>query len=172
MKKSSKKLNMTKNLSNKLNLSVKVFIMMLLIFLIASGSFFIHYGTKMKNRQKIIYEDDNQAGQFMMILGMMGLLANIGASIMLGYYWDSGIFTIVDKMIQIIFILFTLASNVILIIYGLKIYENLISDDNYKLEKYIVILGALCVICGSIGFIYFSGLLKIFSGSRKKKGIY
>jgi Co/Zn/Cd efflux system component len=153
--------------SNKSNIMVKVVINMLLLFLIASGSVFIHYGNKIKDKQ--INEDDNKAGQFMMVLGIIGLLANFVASVMLGYYWDSELFTTLEKMLQIITILFTLASNVILIIYGFKIEKNNITTDDYKAGEFIVTLGALSVVSGSIGFLYFSGLFTMVMSSKKKK---
>ena len=119
----------------------------LLLFLIASGGVFIHYGGRIKDNK--INTDDKKAGQFMIALGGMGLLANMIISILLGYKWKKS--NISEKLLQIIVILFTLASNVISIIYGLKINNNNITDDDMHIGEYIITLGSLCVILGTIG---------------------
>ena len=150
-----------------------IFIFILLIFLISSGAVFIHYGNKVKNGN--ISNDDKQAGQFILSFGVLGLIANIISSIMLGYYFkdlkDHKYFSYIA--IYIIAILFTTACNVILIIYGLKMHQNniLINTpncqrdkcvDDYKLSNFIIMLGSICIIfgCLSIFFLVYQKIYK------------
>jgi hypothetical protein len=150
-----------------------MFIFILLIFLIASGAVFIHYGNKVKNGN--ISNDDKQAGQFILSFGVLGLIANIISSIMLGYYLnylkDEQQFIYIA--IYIIAILFTTACNVILIIYGLKMHQNNICIntpncqrdncvDDYKLSNFVIMLGSICIIfgCLSISFLVYQKIYK------------
>jgi Co/Zn/Cd efflux system component len=156
---------MIKDITHKANIFIKVVINILLLFLIASGGVFIHYGNKIKDKQ--ITKDDDKAGQFMMVLGVMGLFVNVVTSILLGYYWNEN--SMLERILQIVSILFTLASNVMLIVYGLKIYKNDITEDDYKAGEFIITLGSISVIGGSIAFIYFSGLFNMVTSLVNKK---
>jgi hypothetical protein len=156
---------MFNNTTHKANPFIKFVINILLLFLIASGGVFIHYGNKIKDKQ--INKDDDKAGQFMIVLGAMGLFVNVATSILLGFNWN--VISMLERMLQIVCILFTLASNVMLIVYGLKIYKNNITVDDYKAGEFIVTLGSISVIGGSIAFIYFSGLFNMVTSLVTKK---
>ena len=106
-------------LDDKINTIGLLVIVIILLFLFASGAVFIHYGNKIKDGK--ITSDDKKAGEFILAFGVIGLFFNIISSIMLGYYWDSLLAeqNYIYIVLYIIATLFTGASNVILIIYKL-----------------------------------------------------
>jgi hypothetical protein len=140
-----------------IGLIVKIFI---LVFLFASGAVFIHYGNKIKDGK--ITSDDKKAGEFILAFGVIGLFFNIISSIMLGYYWDSLLAeqNYIYIVLYIIATLFTGASNVILIIYGLKMHQTNICTnvqctatrclDDFQIAKFIVALGSICIIFSTL----------------------
>jgi hypothetical protein len=144
-----------------IGLIVKIFI---LLFLFASGAVFIHYGNKIKNGE--ISKDDKQAGEFILSFGSIGLIANAISLFMLGYNWNK----IMESkkyhyiMFIIIAILFTIASNIILIIYGLKMHQNNICTDidcpysncinDFEIAKYIVAFGSICIIFSFVAILF------------------
>jgi hypothetical protein len=144
----------------KLKTIALIVIIFILILLFASGAVFIHYGNKIKDGK--ISKDDKQAGEFILSFGIIGLIANIISSIMLGYHWKK--LTDLYITLYISAILFSVASNVILIIYGLKMHQNNICTDincpysycidDFKIAKYIVAFGSICII--------FSALVMLF----------
>jgi hypothetical protein len=153
-----------------------IFIFVLLLFLIASGGVLIHYGNKIKNGE--ISNADREAGQFILSCGAIGLFINIISSIIYGYNisTDKAKNNQILYAIYIITIFFTAASNVILIIYGLKIYQNNICIntpncqrtnciDDYEIAKFIITLGSIYVVFGSLSMFYF--IYKLISKNKK-----
>lgn len=152
-------------LNDSTNIFINIVINILILFFIATGGVFIHYGNKIKDKQ--ITKDDEKAGQFILVFGIMGLIINLITSILFGYKWTET--SMIDRMLKLLFIVFNLASSVISIIYGLKIYTNNITADDIKAGEFIVTLGSMSVISGSISLLYFSGLVpKIISAVAKK----
>lgn len=147
-------------------------IIIILLFLFASGAVFIHYGNKIKNGE--ITSDDKKAGEFILAFGAIGLVINIISSIMFGYYWNSLLETKQYIVLYIIATLFTCASNVILIIYGLKMHQSNICTnvhctatrclDDFQIAKFIIALGSICIIFSSLVILFL-----IFQIFYKKK---
>jgi hypothetical protein len=154
---------------NTIGLSV---IVIILLFLFASGAVFIHYGNKIKNGK--ITSDDKKAGEFILAFGVIGLFFNIISSIILGYYWKNLLKTeqYIYIVLYIIATLFTGASNVILIIYGLKMHQTNICTnvhctatkclDDFQIAKFIIALGSICIIFSLlvIGYLIYNIFLK------------
>jgi hypothetical protein len=155
---------MFEDILKTISLNVIIVIIIILVFLFASGAVFIHYGDKIKNGK--ISNDDKQAGEFIFSFGIIGLFANIISSIMLGYNLKYLIDS--EKYMYIILfisaILFTAASNIILIIYGLKMHQNNICTDiqcpyskcidDFKIAEYIIAFGSICIIFSSFVIIF------------------
>ena len=150
--------------SDKLNTIGLAVLIVILLFLFASGAVFIHYGNKIKNGQ--ITSADKKAGEFILAFGAIGLFFNIISSIMLGYYLNN---FLENKqynyiVLYIIATLFTGASNVILIIYGLKMHQTNICTnvhctatrclDDFQIAKFIVALGSICIIFSALALGY------------------
>ena len=167
---------------NKINSIGLLVIVILLLFLFASGAVFIHYGNKIKNGK--ITSDDKKAGEFILAFGVIGLFFNILSSIMLGYYWKSLLNTKLYIFLYVIATLFTGASNIILIIYGLKMHQNNICTnihctatrcvDDFQIAKFIIALGSICIIFSALvlGYIIFNIVVKkkkLTDVSNKKK---
>ena len=159
-------------LDDKINTIGLLVIVIILLFLFASGAVFIHYGNKIKDGK--ITSDDKKAGEFILAFGVIGLFFNIISSIMLGYYLNS---LLAEKdyiyiVLYIIATLFTGASNVILIIYGLKMHQTNICTnvqctatrclDDFQIAKFIVLLGSICIIFSGLvlGYIIYNILVK------------
>jgi hypothetical protein len=146
---------------NTMNLIV---IIIILLFVFASGAVFIHYGNKIKDGK--ISSDDKQAGEFIFSFGIIGFIINIISLIMFGYHFKklktSGQYPLI--IIYISIILFTTASNIILIIYGLKMHQNNICSDvqcpnskcidDFSIAKFIVAFGSICIVFSSIIIIF------------------
>jgi TRAP-type C4-dicarboxylate transport system permease small subunit len=146
---------------NTMQLIVKIII---LLFIFASGAVFIHYGNKIKDGK--ISDDDKQAGGFIFSFGIIGFIVNIISLIMFGYHFKKlkkgGKYPYIILYISII--LFTTASNIILIIYGLKMHQNNICTDiqcpyskcidDFSIAKFIVAFGSICIIFSSIIIIF------------------
>jgi len=147
-----------------MNIIINIFLFIILLFLITSGGLFIHYGNKIKNND--ISSKDKEAGQYIISSGAIGLFINIIGSIMIGYKFNNPESSKSLLMIYIFTILFTAACNVVLIIYGLKIYQNNICIDtpncqrsncidDYKIAEFIIIIGIICIIFGSLSILFF-----------------
>jgi hypothetical protein len=159
-------------MESKLNTIGLAVLIILLLFLFASGAVFIHYGNKIKNAQ--ITSADKKAGEFILAFGVIGLCFNIISSIMLGYYLKSLLETkkYIYILLYIIATIFTGASNVILIIYGLKMHQTNICTnvhctatrclDDFQIAKFIVALGSICIIFSAlvIGYLIYNIFLK------------
>jgi uncharacterized Tic20 family protein len=106
------------------NTTSLIVITIILLFLFASGAVFIHYGNKIKDGK--ISDDDKEAGNFIFSFGIIGLIINIISLIKFGYHYDTLMNDgeIISIGLYICAILFTIASNIILIIYGFKIHQN------------------------------------------------
>jgi hypothetical protein len=136
----------------------------ILVFLFASGAVCIHYGNKIKNGK--ISNDDKQAGEFIFYFGIIGLIAIIISLFMFGYYFNK-LNILSNHMLIGLYIgviIFTTASNIILIIYGLKMHQNNICTDihckyskcinDFKIAEFIVAFGSICIIFSSFAIIF------------------
>jgi hypothetical protein len=146
------------------NTTSLIVIIIILLFLFASGAVFIHYGNKIKDGK--ISSDDKEAGNFIFSFGIIGLIVNIVSLIKFGYHYDT--LTTNNEYISIglymCAILFTTASNIILIIYGFKIHQNNICTDiqcpyskcidDFSIAKFIVAFGSICIIFSFIVLFY------------------
>jgi small-conductance mechanosensitive channel len=147
---------------DNLNTMKLIVLIIILLFVFASGGVFIHYGNKIKDGQ--ITNDDKQAGEFILYFGIIGFIVNIISLIMFGYYFKKLKKQQLLVLIYMCIILFTTASNIILIIYGLKIHQNHICTethcqnskciDDYSIAKFIVAFGSICIIFSSIIIIF------------------
>lgn len=158
------------------NTTSLIVITIILLFLFASGAVFIHYGNKIKDGK--ISNDDKEAGNFIFSFGIIGLIINIISLIKFGYHYDTLMKDgeIISIGLYICAILFTTASNIILIIYGFKIHQNNICTDiqcpyskcidDFRIAKFIVAFGSMCIIFSSIVLIYF-----IYKIVRKKETV-
>ena len=141
-----------------------IVIIIILLFVFASGGVFIHYGNKIKDGK--ISSDDKQAGEFIMYYGIIGFIVNIISLIMFGYNFKK---LRKEKayghiVLYISTILFITASNIILIIYGLKMHQNNICTDiqcpyskcmnDFEIAKFIVAFGSMCIIFSSILIVF------------------
>jgi len=158
-----------------------VVIIFLLLFLLASGAVFIHYGNKIKNGK--ISSDDKQAGEFIFSFGIIGLIVNIISLIMFGYkyrYFEKKTTLQTNSLWLILFlcaILFTTAGNILLIIYGLKMHQNNICPDiqcpyskcidDFRIANFIVAFGSICIIFSLLAIIY--NIYNKFSKSKSQE---
>lgn len=167
-------------MSNIMNVdNMKLIIqIIILLFLFVSGAVCIHYGNKIKDGK--ISNDDKQAGEFIFSFGIIGLIANIISIFMFGYYFNK-LNILSDYRLIVLYIgviIFTIASNIILIIYGLKMHQNNICTDincpkskcinDFKIAEFIVAFGSICIIFSLI-VIFFLIYKKLISSKKKEE---
>lgn len=140
-----------------------ILIIILSLFLISTGAVFIYYGNRIKKKE--INKDDAKAGEFMMSIGIIGLLALLLISYYLGKSTFEKQFL---KLALLLPIFFIFAACVVLIVYGFKINNDIITSNDAKAGEYIISLGSLSVIVGPIGLIYSSIMLFNLFKNKKK----
>jgi uncharacterized membrane protein len=137
-------------------------------FTIASGIILILYGEKIS--KNTITEDDIKAGQFMIVLGVFGLIGFLTSFTSLIFKYKDLNKTQMSSLI--INLSFSLATGIISIIYGNKIIKNEITAEDKQAGEFILVIGYFQTILASIVmliFLLFSITTLIFVNKTKAK---